>query len=227
MARRAPFLLCLMLLSSFCLLHGQDEIPTQVTVQNRSGELPFSSTVGTDVEYVDATGGGLHVSIPILHVPGRGMNYDFGLYYDARFWVSATRSAGGQNFEVWNIEQGGLWNTSVPYVTNTSDSTYCNSFDQFFGGPTGTLTEWTNYIYHDASGAKHPVALIHQDAACNEGNYSITNATEPDASASGMLAIMNTDPATGFGIVKAIDLANGTQILPFNSVLAPNEIGRA
>jgi RHS repeat-associated protein len=199
---------CLLFCLCSVMLFGQDEIPTKITVQNRGGELPFSTTIGTGVEEVGATSQNLHITIPILHVPGRGMDYEFNLNYDARFWVAATRTAGSSTFEVWNIDAGGVWSTNAPYVTNTADSTYCNSFDVFFNGPTGTLTERQNYIYHDASGAKHPLGIDYHAASCNEGSYVIYNSREPDLSASGMIATY-TPPQTA---VNAISLPDGTVV---------------
>ena len=49
-------------------LFAQDETPTKVNVQNRAGDLPFSTSVGTEVEHVDLASGDLVVHIPIAHV---------------------------------------------------------------------------------------------------------------------------------------------------------------
>src|SRR5579859_3079009 len=190
---------------------AQDEIPTEITPQNRGGELPFSSTVGTPIEQTDVTGGGLHVTIPIMHVPGRGLDYDFKLNYDARFWVEATRSAGVSGpYEIWNLEVGGLWSSSVPYVTHTTDTGFCNTQDINTGGPTGTVTYTHNYIYHDATGGKHSLGVNIESAECNEGTYNIRNAREPDLGASGLVATLR--PPTGTD-VSAVYLPNGTVAL--------------
>src|SRR6266850_4483988 len=66
---------------------AQDETPIAVTNQNRSGDLPFSMSVGTDIERVDPSSGNLIVTLPIASIPGRGMEFNFGLRYDARFLV--------------------------------------------------------------------------------------------------------------------------------------------
>src|SRR5215471_17435067 len=104
-------------------LRGQDETPTKVTEQNRSGDLPFSGFVGTDVERVQIANGNLVVNIPVESVPGRaGTGFKFGVWYDNRFWTAATRSGGGVSFQVWNMEkrfylavqnsQHGLWSAT-------------------------------------------------------------------------------------------------------------------
>src|SRR5262249_51253736 len=86
---------------------GQDEAPTSVTVQNRSGDLPFSTSIGTDIEHVDVSSGNLIIHIPLTTVKGRGMDFNFGLNYDARFWVVGARQPAGQPASnVWNVVIG-------------------------------------------------------------------------------------------------------------------------
>ena len=85
---------------------AQDETPTKVTNQNRTGDLPFSTSVGTDVEHVEVGSGTLIVRIPIASAKGRGgLDFDFLLRYDAHFFVTAQRVyITGQPYLVWNIE---------------------------------------------------------------------------------------------------------------------------
>src|SRR5437667_11968325 len=77
-------------------LRAQDETPTTITVQNRSGDLPFSSSIGTDIEHVDVASGNLIIHIPFTSVKGRGMDFNFGLNYDARYWIAGTRQFANQ-----------------------------------------------------------------------------------------------------------------------------------
>lgn len=215
MTLRAAFLISLIVMPGLALL-AQDEAPTQITPQNRSGELPFSAAVGTDVEHVDIAGGNLVVNIPILHSPGRGMNYNFDLTWDARFWVEATRG-GASPFELWNIEQrgylpqfnNGLWATNMPRVSYVSYTKICNDNDPdapnhvFPGNVFGS----NSYIYHDASGAKHPLSVDTEFAECEVGSYNIDNSRGPDLTGAGMLGVLN--PAGGPFPVQ-IDFSDGT-----------------
>src|SRR5437867_10268806 len=93
-----------------------DETPTKVTAQNRGGDLPFSTSVGTGVERVDLGSGNLIFTIPIASVPGRGLTFSFMLRYDARFLVvtNVVNSQTGATYQLWNI-------SADPYLT--SDST--------------------------------------------------------------------------------------------------------
>jgi len=80
-------IICLALLLFGCasFMSAQDETPTSVTVQNRTGDLPFSQTVGTGVEHVDIGSGNLIVDFPIISLPGRHMPFNYGLHYNALF----------------------------------------------------------------------------------------------------------------------------------------------
>src|SRR2546423_7352421 len=194
--RFLPVSLCLV---AACAL-AQDEVPTKISAQNRSGELPFSATVGASIEHVDAISGNLIVTVPILNTPGLGMDYDFDLVYDARFWVAATRG-GDHPFELWNMEQrgylpqfsNGLWSTNMPRVSYTSYTKICNTNDPdainhvFPGHVLGI----GSYLYHDAGGAKHPLAVSYEEAECEVGNYVINNSRGPALSGAGIVATLD------------------------------------
>src|SRR5690349_6735190 len=107
------------LLSAQMLMWAQNEIPTKVTPQNRTGELPFSTTIGSEVERVDVLTGNLMLNIPFDTKPGRGMNSSVGLYYNSLAWRSAPRvDGGGTPIFVWTPEQtDGIafgWNETRP-----------------------------------------------------------------------------------------------------------------
>src|SRR5437867_8079670 len=88
------------------LLFSQDETPTAVSVQNRTGELPFSQTVGTGAEHVDIGSGNLIVDVPIVSIPGRHMPFNYGLRYNALFWTVASRTqTNGQVMYFWSVER--------------------------------------------------------------------------------------------------------------------------
>jgi RHS repeat-associated protein len=222
-ARRLLFC-CLLAALAGRPLSAQDEVPTKVTVQNRSGDLPFSAKIGVDIEQLDIIGGSPLLRLPILHIPGRKMDYDFDLIWDARFLVTARRTPpGAAPFELWNIEQRGylpqfnqgLWSTNLPRISYTSSSGVCNTNDVVAGGSTGNIEETSSYIYHDSTGAKHPLRVSTTQAECREGTYSINNSRGPALSGSGIVATL--DP-TGGPSVNSILFPDGTQNIPTGSL---------
>ena len=57
--------------ASLTFAQAHDETPTAVTVQNRTGDLPFSQTVGTGVEHVDIGSGRPEVDGPAYRLLAR------------------------------------------------------------------------------------------------------------------------------------------------------------
>ncbi|HSA92122.1 MAG TPA: hypothetical protein VLE48_03855, partial [Terriglobales bacterium] len=113
--RRTKYTIAVELFLAMILLpaaQGQDETPKTVTNQNRSGDLPFSTSIGTDVESVDIGSGGLSVRIPIVSRPGRGMDFNFMLRYDANFLSVGTRKSGSTFYQKWNVEKRNWFTTN-------------------------------------------------------------------------------------------------------------------
>ena len=207
---RLTSLLTLLVLSTAVL--AQDETPTKVTPQNRTGDLPYSTSIGSEFEHVDALSGNLIVTIPIVTVPGRGMDFNFQLRYDARFLVSAERGTASAKIEIWNVEKrpnlisGGLgWTPNQPYVTKVKSSASCSPNAW---GRTLTFSLWGSYIFHDANGGAHLFpALGGGIATCEQGTYSITNLESPDSTGAGMWASIQNP-----GQWPGVYLPNGTRL---------------
>jgi RHS repeat-associated protein len=214
-------LLLVILLASSVL--AQDETPKTVNNQNRSGDLPFSSSVGTGVESVDIATGHLSIRIPFVAVPGRGTNYRLGLRYESGYWAAALRSALGSPQYQWKLEKrpyvpdsGFGWVMTQPYLTSTSYREGCGPSSNFYA------LHRDSYIYHDADGSAHPLDLEYQRGLCWSGTdnvaYISTTGNSPDTSGVGMWAsnfFTNSPPilrsadgmilgATGAAIVDSI-----------------------
>src|SRR5579864_1785676 len=183
---KGTLLLSLLLLSLVIGIppaQAQDEIPTAITDQNRTGDLPFSTVVGTNIEHVVVASGDLVVNIPIVHVRGRnGLDFDFGLHYDGRLLDLVQR--GPSNTNIWVFEahnyvesSGGIWQTNQPTLSYVSYSrTAC------FGGidGSGTAHGQTGFILQDAQGTKHSLNTNWEGAECPDGSWSIAN-SGPDS----------------------------------------------
>jgi hypothetical protein len=83
---------------------AQYETPTAVTDQNRTGPLPYSTSIGSDVEEVDIASGNLAVTIPILSLPGRGMGFNYKLVWQGLFWTPSVRFVSGVPNVSWKFE---------------------------------------------------------------------------------------------------------------------------
>src|SRR5882672_11529894 len=224
---KSGFLACLALILMAPFVIAQDETPKAVSDQNRSGDLPFSTAVGTDVESVDVATGHLSVRIPFLSVPGRGMNYRFGVRYESGFWATALRGTAPPQY-LWKIEKrpyltssGFGWSITQPYLTHT---TYRQACWIGLAQPNFYVNHNDSYIYHDADGSAHPFDLESQLAACWEGTnnvgYTSVTGSSPDTSAAGMWA-NNFVP---FPVNSSLRSADGTLLLG-NGVVIQDTLG--
>ena len=194
----------------FCLAApclAQDEIPIKVNNQNRTGDLPFSTSVGTDIEHVDMASGNLILNIPVISLKGRGMDFNFQFRYGALYWIAAKRvNIWGDYVQEWKIEDrkylpyavgGGLgWERNTARTTFGTQRVTC---------PLGGTTTWTtNWIYHDSHGGKHPLAV----QTSSGGNCQRQDLQGPDLTGEGLWANI---PSVGV-VYPDIYLADGTRV---------------
>jgi len=187
---------CFALVLMATLALGQDETPKEVNDQNRSGDLPFSASIGNDAESVNIASGHLSISIPFVSLPGRRTNYHLGIRYESGFWSAAARNIQTLQY-LWRIEKrpyapsSGLgWSITQPYLTHTTYREGC-SIGQG-GGPQFYVQHNDSYVYHDADGSAHPFDLESQLANCWDGadnvGYTSITGSSPDTSGAGMWA---------------------------------------
>jgi len=208
-------LLVLVILAAFCRpLFAQDETPTAVTDSNRSGDLPFSATVGTETEHVVITSGSLVVSVPITGLKGRGMGFNFALQYDSHDLNLILRSP---NTYLWNFENrnylssGGMWFPNQPfmtYTTYTKNQCYPDVHGNF-----GSVVGKNNFVLQDASGAKHVLYANWETATeCPIGSgWQISN-NGPDGTAEGIWLNLVPGAGRGGGNPQSLYLDDGTLV---------------
>ncbi len=191
------------------------ETPTRVKDQNRAGDLPFSTSVGTDIERVDLSTGNLIVEIPILAVPGRSMDLDLKLRYNALYWLPATRvDIWGNYRQEWKTEQRDTfalgWQENRASFTRGTQIAVCNS-----GGST---TYYNHYIYNDPSGGKHPMAIqFSSGGTCGSQDWE-----GPDLTGDGMWGKL----PNGAWYSPEVYLADGTRVQPVSAGSLGNRVWR-
>ena len=190
---------------------AQGEIPTRITLQNRAGELPFSTSIGTSVEHVDASTGTLNVRIPIVSVPGRGMGAGLYLQFNSNYFLMAPRTdSSGAPYWVWTIPINGGWHTNRPYTSYAGGNIKCDALP---GGGSGGYDSYSaSYIYYDEDGAPHPLAVqLHTNTGSCSG---ITDSPNPDLAGGGAIGTPTTVTSPDGTVVSShqswVD-ANGNQ----------------
>ena len=171
-------------------LMAQDSVPMAVTINNRTGDLPFSAQIGSQFEHVELSSGNLIVTIPFLSVPGRGMSFDYGIRYDAAYWVIQNLSGGAPMY--WNPEMRNWltnstlgWTSTQPYMTRQTGQMTCYTG---VSGPQpkaqGARTD--GVIFTDEKGSKHQLLVNSQsNGDCIGGAYLFQNLQGPSLSQDG------------------------------------------
>jgi RHS repeat-associated protein len=192
---------------------AQDETPTKVTAQNRSGELPFSTSIGTQIEHVDVASAVLNVTIPLIKVPGRGMNSEVTLHWNSNMYVMAPRLNGlGNPFYIWNFDFPSGWQTNSTFHRPTFQALSCTLPVK------GSWSAYTNYIYTDPAGTKHP-EMVQTEWGGTNTCAGPGNPSNPDLTGQGMWATTGGSGSAGYnftvlnadGSLEDLQDSNGNQ----------------
>ncbi|HXJ43486.1 MAG TPA: hypothetical protein VNH18_29660 [Bryobacteraceae bacterium] len=124
-----------------------------VSGQVATGTPPFGS-FGGGPDIINLANLNSHLTIPVLHKPGRGTNFSYDLTYDSSVWYPVG-SSGNQSWQpvsgTWGWQ--GLAPGGTAYITYAM--TYTSSMC-YNGGPV-PYYEWSfsNFVYVDPFGISH------------------------------------------------------------------------
>lgn len=200
------------LLGSTDRLLAQDAAPTAVTLNNRTGDIPYSDQLGSNFEHIDLATGNLVVTVPIVNVPGRGMSFNYSLRYDAAFWttyLNSTQYYWGVEVRNWLVSAGLGWTSNQPYLTSHTGQMSCYTGNMGSPGPTAQGSRLDSVIFTDSNGSKHTLLVNSQsNGECTAGSYNFNNASGPSTGQDGYFGSANsvTDPN---GIVYAVGGTSG------------------
>lgn len=143
--------------------------------QTQIGAPPFSSTSGGP-DVINLGNLNVHLDVPILSKPGRGIPFNYVLRYDGLLWYAS----GG----TWNAVPNYGWRAPGDGITGWLEraTTQHHCID-----PNTGLTVFYNQTvfkaYHDIFGTRHPVgALAIDSVSCNADSAGLFPATANDGS---------------------------------------------
>jgi len=124
-----------------------------LSAQVQTGAPPFGSFAGGP-DVINLGNLNARWTIPVLHKPGRGLNFDFYLTYDSSIWTPVTSGSTTS----WQLIGGG-WNGSalkIGYVSYTTVSfkKKCLNLDGSFAYY--YQYNYLNWIYQDGFATSHP-----------------------------------------------------------------------
>lgn len=144
------------------------------SAQVQTGTPPFGS-FGGGPDVINLANLNAHLTIPVLHKPGRGRDFDYDLAYDSSIWTPITVGS----TKTWQPVSNWGWSSYsnfgsglTGYVNYFYSSTYC--YDQM-GHPNGANVLYNNFVYTDPWGTTHKITGYYQvlSGGCGSG---ITNA---------------------------------------------------
>jgi hypothetical protein len=124
-------------------------MPALASPQVQTGTPSFGSFSPGGPEVINLANLNAHWTIPVLHKPGRGMNFNYDLTYDSSVWYPV----GSSGSQVWQpvFNWGWASNGNVGYITNSQSGNLCYSN----GYPIGHTQTISNWAYYDPWGINH------------------------------------------------------------------------
>ena len=126
------------------------------------GTPPFASLGGGPSDVINLGNLNAHLTVPIRHKPGRGMDFNYDLTYDSSIWYPAG-SSGSQNWiqtsstglPGWN-GLSGAGKAYIGYTMVTQDLNQTCKYG-YQGSSIGTFSLWafSNFYYVDEFGTRH------------------------------------------------------------------------
>ena len=194
-----------LLLCVLFVLYGSCATPLQAQVA--TGTPRFGSFAGGP-DIIDLGNLNAHITIPIFHRGGRGIDFDYSLYYDSAIWDPSSGT--------WSPRGGWGWTNSfstVGYLVYKGTITV-GTCTMTNGRPGRTTTGTYYWTYLDGTGSPHsfPVPTGTYSNGCTGQNSQsgFTNQVTPDGSGYSFTA-------TGTSYTKLVSTAGSLINVPVNS----------
>jgi RHS repeat-associated protein len=186
------------------------------SAQVQTGTPPFGS-FGGGPDVINLANLNSHLTIPVLHKPGRGNNFTYDLAYDSSVWFPV----GASGHQTWQPVGNFGWAGQTEVVTGYVSSAASYSSTQQYCGPGQgymTIYTWTYYgwVYTDNFGVSHPYQSSSSTttySGCGNNNSSSTGFAEVAADGSGYTLDVNG----GCTPCSVISRTGASMLGPYNS----------
>jgi hypothetical protein len=187
---------------SFLLL-AVFQLPAQVP----TGIPPFGS-FGGGPDIINLANLNAHLTVPVLHKPGRSTDFTYDLSYDTSVWypIGASGSQSWQPVVNWGWRGSTEILTGYVYYTATVKRCFNTDLKRYFN-----YTVYSNWAYHDSFGVTHyfsgATVSYFNDACTDPDPYSPT-ATATAHDGSGFVISVEADPSA------SVFTPTGTEMYP-------------
>src|SRR5262249_39579947 len=93
---------------------GALDLRAQTVNVNSSTGAPGTVYHGSSIDDVNLSSGNLRITIPLLHMPGRGIDTDIMLTYNSKIWDTTTRTIPNGNDTVVHTAAVGADSSKLP-----------------------------------------------------------------------------------------------------------------
>ncbi len=185
-------------------------LTVKVTVaQVQTGTPPFGS-FGGGPDVINLGNLNAHLTIPVLHKPGRGTNFTYDLAYDSSVWYPVTSGSTTSWQPVANWGWGIVSQPVAGLVTYRVTPRTCTDRISYYGN----YNLYSNWTFIDSFGTAHPTSITVSDESvvapdCTSpipGPYSSGPIALTDGS--GYMLSVTADPAA------TLTTASGTTLYP-------------
>ncbi len=217
-------------LATFFLL-----FPLLASAQVQTGTPPFGS-FGGGPDVVNLANLNSHITVPVRHKAGRGMDFTYDLSYDSSVWYPVGVS-GSQTWQpVANWGWRGQTEVALGYISYTVTETQC-LLDPGPPRQYGIVFHYKDWVYHDSFGVSHGFGIFQVvDSDCSgitsvtkvatDGSgYTLTADGNPSATVTSTAGkILNVPLMSSTGTGTATD-RNGNQITVNSSGVFTDTLG--
>lgn len=171
--------------------------------QVATGSYSYGTFNTKGIDTINVGNLNVHVAIPVLQKPGRGMPFSYALGYDNSIWSMATGS--WQPVQNW----GWLAETVIPtgYITYSKRTAACD----WPLPKRGSYNTYYNWVYHDPFGVSHSF-----------GGYLEYDPTGCDSTVSSFSAAATDGSGLTLAVAGRNGLPNGTQTITTRSGVTTN-----
>jgi YD repeat-containing protein len=204
--------------------------------QSTTGTPPFGSFSGSSFDAVNNANLNVHLTVPLISKPGRGMPFNYAIIYDSSVWFPV----GSSGSQTWQSSASWGWgdqtDITTGYVTYNTIQHRCLISDPGMPREYETDPVYTGWAYHDIFGIVHSFFLTVIDGTCpwtnvttgtaNDGSgYTMTVGSDPSAtvfsrSANKIYAPLQSQTGAG-----SITDSNGNQISVDSSRVFKDTLG--
>src|SRR6266566_5065168 len=169
------------LLPSLLLYVVTSLLSSPASAQVATGTPPFGS-FGGGPDIVNLGNLNDHQTMPILHKPGRGMNFTYDLSYDSSVWYPVTSGSTTSWQPVSNLGWRGQTEMAVGYVSHVGS--VLRTCRDRSGNIIGYEFETSKWVYHDQWGVPHPFSgdTIYISGTCGTGGPNSFSSAATDGS---------------------------------------------